>query len=226
MKGEKEHQLTPLFVSHAIHHYYPLLESFLTSEAIVIRVPFKSKDGFDVFHIQPFPFSVNGSVMIMDLPASIVLIRKDFSLFTTSQFSDLGACKTEYHDLNLCSVSLFAFLPLKGGVCEVVLTQTDASKALELCPFRHIALTPLFQRSFSDFHYFFFTQPLFVTIACLGGSSYKEVTGHLAVRVACSLRSDILTNSPEKLHHGFTATNVIPVYSPDDLQKFNFTRMR
>ncbi len=69
IKGEKEHQLTPLFASHAIHHYYPLLESFLASDTIVIHVPFKSKDDFDIFHIQPFPFSVSGSVMIMDLPA-------------------------------------------------------------------------------------------------------------------------------------------------------------
>ncbi len=128
----------------------------MTSDAIVIHVPFKSKDDFDVYHI-PFPFSVNGSVMIMDLPASVVLIRKDFSLFATSQFSDLGACKTEHHDLYLCSASLFAFLPLTGGVCEVVLTQTDASKALKLCPFRHIAPRPLFHRRFSGLHYFFFT---------------------------------------------------------------------
>ncbi len=80
MKGEEEHQLTPLFAAHVIHHYYPLLESFLTSDAIVILVPFKSKEDFYVFRIQPFPFSVNGSVMIMDLPGSVVLIRKDFSL--------------------------------------------------------------------------------------------------------------------------------------------------
>ncbi len=117
MRGEKEHQLTPLFAAHAIYHYYPQLESFLTSDAIVIHVPFKFKDDFDVFHIQPFPFSVSSSVMIMDLPASVVSIRKDFSLFATSQFSVLGACKTEHHDLYLCSASLFAFLPLMCGVC-------------------------------------------------------------------------------------------------------------
>ncbi len=78
MKGEKEHQLTPLFAAHAIHHYYPLLETCLTSDAIVsivIQVPFKSKDDFDVFHTQPFPFSVNASVMVMNLLVSVVLIR-------------------------------------------------------------------------------------------------------------------------------------------------------
>ncbi len=128
MKGEKEHQLTPLFAMHAIHHYYPLLESFLTSNAMVIHIPFKSKDDFDALHIQPFPLSVNGWVMIMDLPASVVLIRKDFSLFATWQFSGLGACITEYYDLYLCSASLFALLPLKGGVCEMVMTRRMLQK--------------------------------------------------------------------------------------------------
>ncbi len=161
MKGEKETPTNP-FVCCACHTLlldaiHPLLESSLTSDAMVIHVSYKSEDDFDVFHIQPFPFSANGSVMIMDLPASVVLIRKDFSLFATSQFSDLGACKTEHHDLYLCSASLFAFLPLTGGACEVLLTQTDASKDLELCPFRHIAPRPLFYRRFSGFHYFFFT---------------------------------------------------------------------
>ncbi len=133
----------------------------MTSDAIVIHVPFKSKDDFDVFHIQPFRFSVTGSVMVMELIASVLLIRKDFPLFATSQFSDLGACKADYHDLYLCSASLFASLPLTGGVCEVVLTQTDASKTLELCPFRHIAPRPLFHRRFSGFHYFFFHTTIF-----------------------------------------------------------------
>ncbi len=40
--GVEDHQLTPLFDLHAINHYYPLLESFMTSEAIVIHVPFQS----------------------------------------------------------------------------------------------------------------------------------------------------------------------------------------
>ncbi len=64
-----------------------------------------------------------------------------------------------------------------------------------------------------------------MTIGCPEGSSCKEVTGHLAVRLACSLLSDNLTTFAEKFHHGFMAANVIPVYSQDGLQKLNFTRM-
>lgn len=224
--GVENHQLTPLFDMHAIHHYYPLLESFLTSEAIVIHVPFRSKDVFEVYQLEPFPFSVNNSVMVLDLPATVVLIRNDLSLYATGQPSDLGSCKTEYHNLYFCSASLFAFLPLTGGICEVVLTQSDASKALETCPYRHVAPKSLFHRRFSGFHYFFFTLPVFVTVVCPEGSTYREVAGHLAVRVACSLRSVNLTTFPETLHHGFAATNAIPIYPIDSLVNLTFSRMK
>ena len=52
--GEKEYGLTPLFDIRGIHHYCPLLESFITSDAIVIHVPFQSKDIFEVHQLEPF----------------------------------------------------------------------------------------------------------------------------------------------------------------------------
>ncbi len=41
--GEQKHKLTPLFDLPLLHHYYPLLTSLVTSDAIVIHVPFKSE---------------------------------------------------------------------------------------------------------------------------------------------------------------------------------------
>ena len=38
--GKKDFDLSPLFHSRSIQHYYPLLESVLTSDAVVIHVPF------------------------------------------------------------------------------------------------------------------------------------------------------------------------------------------
>ncbi len=87
-----------------------------SSDVIIIHVPLKSKNDFDVFHIQLFPFSVNGLVKVMDIPASVVLIRKDFSLFATSQFSDLGVCKMEYHDLYFV-LGVPLYLPTFNGWC-------------------------------------------------------------------------------------------------------------
>ncbi len=46
--GKMEYELKPLFDIEGIHHYYPLLESFLMSEAIVIHVPFESQEVFEV----------------------------------------------------------------------------------------------------------------------------------------------------------------------------------
>ena len=56
--GSKEYDLTPLIDVNGIHHYYPLLESVLTSQSIVIHVPFKSRHSFEVHRVESFPFKV------------------------------------------------------------------------------------------------------------------------------------------------------------------------
>ncbi len=155
--GKMEYELKPLFDLEEIHYYYPLLESFLTSEAIVIHVSFESREVFEAHQLEPFPFAVNGTIMSLNLPPSIVLISKDFTVYSASHITDLQRRKTKYLHLYHCPASLFAFLPLTGGVCEVVLTQTDASKVLSVCPYTELAPKPLFHRTFFSYHYFFLT---------------------------------------------------------------------
>ncbi len=46
--GEKEYGLTPFFDIRGIHHYYPLLISFITTNDIAIHVAFQSNDVFEV----------------------------------------------------------------------------------------------------------------------------------------------------------------------------------
>ncbi len=183
----------------------------MTPDALVIHVPFKSQDEFEVYRLEPFPFLLNKSIMELDLPASVVMVRSDFSLYATGTFLDLQNCKTGYHHLYFCSTSLFAFLPATGAVCKVVLTQTDASKALKVCLYRHVVSKLLFHKRFSGYHCFLFTQSYFVSVVFPNSSTYQEVSGHFAVRVACFLRSANLTTFPEKLHHRFNFTNSILV---------------
>ncbi len=128
--GKMEYELKPLFDLEGIHHYYPLLESIITSEAIVIYVLLESQEVFEVHQQEPFPFTVNGTIMSLNLPPSIVLISKDFKVYSAGHITDLQRCKTEYLHLYHCAASLFAFLPITGGDCEVVLSQTDASLPL------------------------------------------------------------------------------------------------
>ena len=55
--GVKEYDLNLLFDARGIHHYYyPLLESVLTSDAVVIHVLFQSADKFEVYKIEFFTF--------------------------------------------------------------------------------------------------------------------------------------------------------------------------
>ncbi len=115
-------------------------------------------------------------------------------------------------NLYFCSTSLYAFLPVTGAVCEAVLAQTDASKALEVCPYRHVVSKPVFHRRFSLYQYFLFTQSYFVSVVCPNSSTYQEVSGHFAARVACFFRSANLTTFPEKLHQGFNFTNSILIF--------------
>ena len=191
--------LTPLFDEPMIHHYYPLVESVLTTDAIVVHVPFKSQDIFQLYRLEPFPFAVNNSVMILDSESSLVLIKDDFSVYATDEFSTLSGCRSEYQNVYFCPASLFAFLPVKGnGVCEVVLTQEDASTALSLCPYKQLVPKIMFHKSFHGHHYFFFTEPLYVSVVCPDGPSYQKVSGHFAVLTVCSLKSDKFHVFPEK----------------------------
>ena len=225
--GSADYNLKPLFDIRGIHHYYPLLESVLTSESIVIHVPFRSKDIFEVYQVESFPFQVNGSVMTLDQPSSVILINNDLTMYAIGKLSDLDKCQTEYLHLYFCSAALFAFLPITSeGICEVVLTQEDASKALTLCPYRRLVPKPFFHTSFYGHHYFFFTQTYYVSVVCPDGSEYKEVSGHFAVLNACALRSDKLNTFPEKLHEGFVSSLTSRIFLIDTLSKLNLSNIK
>ena len=222
--GRTVYHLSPVFDDHMIHHYYPLVESVLTSEAIVIHVPFKSEDVFELYRLEPFPFAVKNSVMILDTESSLVLVKDDFSVYATNTFSTLSECRSEHRNLYFCPASLFAFLPVKGGgSCEVVLTQKDASAALSLCPYKQLVPKIMFHKSFQGHHYFYFTEPLYVSVLCPNGSAYQEVSGHFAVLTVCSLKSDTFHVFPEKSHEGFISNITSPIFPINTLTNLNLT---
>ncbi len=219
--GTQDHHLTPLFDLPLLHHYYPLLTSFVTTDAIVIHVPFKSEPVFEVYRLEPFPLLVNGSTMTLDLPPSVVLLSLDVSLYAVGNPSDLQACKTERQSLFFCAASLFAFLPLSENVCEVELVQPNASMALSLCPYKRLVPRPVYHTHFEGFVYFLFHQSSVVSIVCPEGRTYKSVKGHLAIHVACFLRSPLLNTYPERLHEGFLSNASLPIYALDGLLHLN-----
>ncbi|XP_050724426.1 uncharacterized protein LOC127002476 isoform X1 [Eriocheir sinensis] len=113
--GYQNYSLTPLFTPDMSQYFYPLIESSLTPDAISIHVPFQTADVFEAHEIVPFPFSAKDSVLALDTSPSLVLIAKDFALYSTGSYSLLQYCKETVFGRFYCSASLFAFLPVPGG---------------------------------------------------------------------------------------------------------------
>ncbi len=149
--GQSTYKLTLVYAADMIQYYYPLLEATLTTDAIIVNIPFKSQDHFEAYEIKPFPFSVNNYVMTLDMNPSLVLIAKDFSLYTIGDLTKLKRCKSSYLHLYHCSSIQFAFLPVVNGICEVVLKRSEASAALSLCPCKLVVPKPIFHCNFHGF---------------------------------------------------------------------------
>ena len=214
--GISNYTLQPLYTGDVIQYYYPLLETILTMDAIIVFVPFKSLDTFEAYQVEPFPFRVNHSIMILDSTSSLVLVASDFSLYSIGDMNDLKLCKSSYLHQYHCSASLFAFLPIAGGVCEAVLTRTNASDALSLCPYKHLVPKPMFHRNFHGYHYFYFQESFYISVICPEGTTYVKVLGHYAVQSACYVRSSRLTTFPSRFYLAFTAnltSRIFPVTS-------------
>jgi len=221
--GQSDFKLQPMYSRNMVQYYYPLLEATLTTDAIIVHIPFRSLDVFEAYQVEPFPFKVNHSVMTLDLPSSLVLVAKDFSLYSIGQMSDLNHCKTSFLHLYYCPASLFAFLPVAGEICEVALTRPIASDALTLCPYKHLVPKPMFHLTFHGFHYFCFVDPIYVAIICPEGTTYEKVLGHYAVLDTCHIRSSTLTTFPSRHRLAFTANFTTRIFPISVLRNLSFS---
>ncbi len=203
--GHTDFSLTPLFSLDMLQNYYPVMEAHLTSEAIVIHVPFRSSDVFQAYEIQSFPFGVNKTVMALDMSPTLVLVAQDFSLYSSGHISDLGFCRSTFLHTYHCSASLFAFFPTSGGSCEVVLTSLNASNALAICPYKHILPKIIHHMNFHGFHYLYFSRLTYLSVMCPEGTTYREVVGHYATVDACQIHSLNFSIYPSCAQVAFTA---------------------
>ncbi len=154
--GHRNYSFQPLYPSHMSQYYCPLLDASLTTDAIVVHVPFRSTEAFNAFEIVPFPFTVEDSVLTLDMSSSLVLIASDYTFYSTTSYSDLNHCKSSFPHKYHCSASLFAFLPI-SGVCEISLTRQNASDALSICPYEHLTPSPVPHKTFHRLHSFYFS---------------------------------------------------------------------
>ncbi len=204
--GHRNYSFQPLYPSAMSQYCYPLLEASLTTDAIIVHVPFKPTEVFNAFKIIPFPFSVEDSVLTLDMSPSLVLIAKDYTSYSTSSYSDLNHCKSSFPYKYHCSASFLVFLPISGGVCEISLTRRNASDALSICPYKHLTSMPVFHMNFHGLHYFHFSKPFYNAVSCPEGTTYQQVTGHYAIAYACHVRSANIITYPSRIHVAFTAS--------------------
>lgn len=220
--GLSEYHLEPIFTGDSIQYYYPLLESILTLDAIIIFIPFNSKEIFQAYEVIPFPFNLNSSIITLDLQSTLVLVAEDFSVYATAQREDLSKCHTSYHQLYHCIASLFAFRPLIGDICEVILTHEKAQDAIQFCPYKHIVPNHNFHILFQGYQYFLFTKPTQIAVVCQTETTYRRVDGHFAVPERCQIRSSNLTTFPSRVHEVFTANMSLgPIFPLSVLQNMS-----
>ena len=204
--------LYPIFNGKDIIHYYPLLTSMLTTDSIVIHVPFQSGVSYNLYHLAPFPFKLNNTVLQWSNPSSYVLTPDDFSSYTVTSISAFRACRSEHLALYFCPASLFAFAPDKiHGICELALIR-DEQRALSLCKYTELAPLPFYHNRFLDHHYFFMPNVTHVTIQCGNSREYSRVEGHFSVPLRCSVSSARVSTFPTKYHRGFRSSLAQRIY--------------
>ena len=225
--GDRQYKLKPIYSETDIAHYYPLLSSIVTDDAIVIIVPFQSDHKFEAHSVVPFPTLINNTVITLSLNDMIVAINDQRTLFATLSHDEFHTCKAERFGLYFCPASLFAFLPVDPtGICEISLTQQDVSRCLSLCPYHQLASKPFFHKSFLDHHYFLFTAPTYVSVKCRTNFTVTQVEGHFATLKMCSLRSKAVNTLPEKLQKGFIAKTPTLLYRLNMLDDLNATSIQ
>ena len=165
---------TPIFKDDDIIHYYPLLTSQLTTDSIVIHVPFQSGVSYNLYHLVPFPFSLNNTILQWTNTSSYVLASDDFSSYAVTTMSAFTACRSEHLALYFCPASLFAFAPdTVHGVCELALIR-DEPRALSLYTYSELLPLSFYHISFLDHHYFFMPNTTHMTIQCVLPESIQQ----------------------------------------------------
>ncbi len=221
--GQRNYSFQSLYPSDMSQYYFPLLEAILTTDIIVVHVPFRSTEVFNEFEIVPFPFSVEDAVLTLDMSSSLVLIVKDYTFYSTSSYSDLIHCKSSLAHKYHSSASLLAFVPISGGVCVISLRRQNASCALSTSSYKHLTPTPVFYKNFHGLHYFSFSKPFYIAVSCPEGTIFQQFTGHYATADACHVRSANITTYLSRIHVAYITNVTHRVFPLKSLLNLHFS---
>ena len=214
-EGHRLFRATPLFTGDLMHLYYPIIGSTLTFDSIAVYIPLQSNDHFQLFQLEPFPFTPNNSaVYSLQLPEPITLVADDLSLYATTSEEEISSCISSYSGWYHCLANQFAYRPYAADVCEISIVRESAVSVLSACTFRREVSERLYHRHFHGFHYFYFPSETTINILCSTLDRTIQVEGHYQVRDSCQITSLNFSTIQSNFHVVFSSNLSRPEIRP------------
>lgn len=141
-------------------------------------------DVFDAYRLVTFPFLANGSTLTLDLPVSVVLASTDLSQYAKAGQSDIDSCCLESKHLSI-------MLHLCSPYCLCL-------RSCHSVPTNYLSQVQCFIYAFPVTTSSCSHSRLLCRV-CPEGTTYRTLSGHLALHVACYLHSSVFKPYPQKL---------------------------
>ena len=217
--------LTPLFKEEELEFYYPLLETTLTENSILVHIPLKSEVMYHAYTVLPFPIMVNNSLLSLVTHSDTVLVAADFMSVSLTQSTVLAKCRSSYLHIHVCPAYLFALLPAESTPCELAVVRNNTAAIHSSCKFEPVFPSrPSYHAHIDGTQYFYFKEAASVTLIC--GSRHTNVIaqGYYAAPDFCEVRSSAISTLPSRQHRGFNYTipsSLVPLFPSFDVSLIN-----
>ena len=224
----RDHGLSPIFDWGEIEFYYPLMHAFLTHVSIVIAIPMKSQDHFSLWHLVPFPFLLNGTVLQLSTNVSpeLIMVDSQSTYIATTDYSAMSQCKQLFVNIYVCPAYPFVFQPISESQCELSLIQSDADPVLRHCKFEPVHVRTVYHVHMLTSQYFYFPNSTEISLSCKSRPSYVKVSGYYTVPDHCEVRASQIVIYPNRQHLTFSAnlsSMMQPIVPSFNLSTVNLT---
>ena len=222
--AQRNLSLTPLFPDKETEFYYPLLETTITDQEIIVHVPFQSLNSFNLFEITPFPVHINNSLYTVSLSSEIVLVSSSLMHASVLSPSSLLTCHKSFYHIYLCPAYLFTVVPAESLPCEMALVRNES--VMQKCSFVPTKVD-VYKKHVHVWQYLYFDKATSVTFSCPNRPiTHAQIVGTYIVPDFCSTQSNIVATLPSRHHEGLV-TEILPDLVPlpeislDDFQNIS-----
>ena len=153
-----------------LHNYYSLLDVSVVPGAVLIHVPFRSRDLYRLLNVIPFPSSVTHSsvekTVILDGVPDFILYDNVTRSIAYPSISDLGQCKTPLEDSMVCPATFVALRSMVAGTCEDAVVNIDGKAVTSKCSFKEVKTDALWLEKVDDTQYVYIPNSSEIIVHC------------------------------------------------------------